>query len=91
MKKARYLPRHALALALTVAPASHALAELNYQSALDGYQSYSEPEMANWPQAIKTVEEIGGWRAYARETSEPSPAAPPTRPVAAEKPAEPTP
>ena len=91
MKNAPHLPGFVLAFALAIAPASHASVELNYQSALDGYQAYSEPDITNWPQAIKTVEEIGGWRAYAREASEASPAAPPTQPVATQKLAEPKP
>lgn len=43
---------------------------LEYQSAFEGYQAYSDPEIQNWPKANELVEEIGGWRVYAREPYE---------------------
>lgn len=43
---------------------------LEYQSAFEGYQAYSDPEIQNWPKANQLVEEIGGWRVYAREPYE---------------------
>jgi hypothetical protein len=57
---------HLLAVS-THAHANNAVTELEYRSAFDGYQAYSEPEIQSWPQMIKRVEEIGGWRVYARE------------------------
>ncbi|HEX4844254.1 MAG TPA: hypothetical protein VFV57_11325 [Limnobacter sp.] len=42
--------------------------DLHYTSVFENYQPYAEPELQNWPKAIETVEEIGGWRVYARET-----------------------
>lgn len=41
-----------------------------YQSAFENYQGYSDPEIQNWPEANKLVDEIGGWRVYAREPYE---------------------
>ncbi|MCR2747210.1 hypothetical protein [Limnobacter parvus] len=41
-----------------------------YQSAFEGYQAYSDPEIQNWPKVNRLVEEIGGWRVYAREPYE---------------------
>ena len=50
--------------------AASAASELNYQSAFEGYQAYTESEAKPWPEAIKRVDEIGGWRVYARETQD---------------------
>ncbi|HEX4856780.1 MAG TPA: hypothetical protein VFV28_08190 [Limnobacter sp.] len=72
---------HSLAQGLTESPAqiSSAQAEeqpnvprLDYESAFQGYRTYSDPELQSWPQMIKQVEEIGGWRVYAREPQEKS-------------------
>lgn len=54
------LPAHAQAVAQ----------ELDYKSAFEGYQAYSEPDIKNWPEVNQRVEEIGGWRVYAREPYE---------------------
>jgi hypothetical protein len=59
-----------LALALPAHAAEQTVPELEYQSVLDGYQAYSEPEIQNWPQVNQLVKEIGGWRVYAREPDE---------------------
>lgn len=55
-----------LVLALP-AYAQTAAQELDYKSAFEGYQAYSEPEIQNWPKVNDEVGEIGGWRVYARE------------------------
>ncbi len=38
-----------------------------YVSPLRAYQSYAPVDLQNWVQANQTVNDIGGWRAYARE------------------------
>ena len=59
-----------------------------FRSAFEGYQPYTEQKMAPWKQANENVGQIGGWREYAREASQPNtPAAPakatePTNPKA---------
>ena len=58
-----------LALALP-AHAEQAVQELEYRSAFEGYQTYSDSEIQNWPKANQLVDEIGGWRVYAREPYE---------------------
>ncbi|CAM3785233.1 hypothetical protein [Polynucleobacter brandtiae] len=40
-----------------------------YSSAFNGYQSYLEQKITPWNQANAVVENIGGWRAYAREST----------------------
>ena len=42
-----------------------------YRSALEGYQRYTEEKMVNWKDANDATARIGGWRAYAREASQP--------------------
>lgn len=44
---------------------------LVYWSALTGYRRLSDDEPLSWREANDTVGRIGGWRAYAREASEP--------------------
>lgn len=60
---------------LVLALPSHAQSaaqELEYQSAFEGYQAYSDAEIQNWPKVNQLVDEIGGWRVYAREPYEKS-------------------
>ena len=57
----------ALALPLHAEPAMQAL---EYRSVFEGYQAYSDSEIQNWPKANQLVDEIGGWRVYAREPYE---------------------
>lgn len=45
-------------------------AAVEFRSALEGYQPYSENKMVPWKDANDTVGKIGGWRAYAREAAE---------------------
>jgi hypothetical protein len=43
---------------------------LLYQSVFGAYQSYQAQPVSSWREINDEVEKIGGWRAYARETSE---------------------
>ena len=52
------------------ANAEQTVQELEYRSAFEGYQAYSDSEIQNWPKANQLVDEIGGWRVYAREPYE---------------------
>lgn len=67
--KSHYLSALLLALALP-AHAEQAATELEYKSVFEGYRAYSDPEIQNWPKVNELVEEIGGWRVYAREPYE---------------------
>lgn len=46
---------------------------LSYRSAFTDYRAYSEQPVASWRDANDKVNQIGGWRAYAREASQPEP------------------
>lgn len=46
---------------------------LSYRSAFADYRAYSEQPVASWREANDKVDQIGGWRAYAREASQPEP------------------
>jgi hypothetical protein len=50
-----------------------------FQSAMQGYQPYTNDKTVDWKAANQTTARIGGWRAYAREAS-----APAVAPVAAD-------
>lgn len=54
---------------------------LTFESAFTDYQAYTDQRVGSWKEANDTVGRIGGWRAYAKEASEPtstvSPAATP--------------
>lgn len=66
-----HFPFALLLLGLAVPAYSESAAQtLEYQSAFEGYQAYSDPEIQNWPKVNELVEEIGGWRVYAREPYE---------------------
>ncbi len=43
-----------------------------YVSAFAQYQPYAEQAIASWPEANATVQRIGGWRAYAKESQAPT-------------------
>ena len=60
-----------------------------FRSAFEGYQPYTEQKMAPWKEANDNVGQIGGWREYAREASQPDTAEKAAAPVKAAKPAEP--
>lgn len=46
-------------------------APLSFQSVMKDYRPYSEQPVGSWAEANRTVAQIGGWRAYAREASQP--------------------
>lgn len=62
------------------APRSTASSSTAFDSAFDGYRSYTEEPVASWRDANDQVREIGGWRAYAREAQAPAAAAAPAKP-----------
>ena len=41
-----------------------------FESAFEGYQSYSDDKMTNWRAANDAVARIGGWREYAKQAQE---------------------
>lgn len=51
-----------------------AIPPLVHRSAFADYRAHAEAAAIDWRQANDTVTRIGGWRAYAREAREPSPA-----------------
>jgi len=44
---------------------------LSYKSAFVDYRAYSEQSVVSWIDANDKVAKIGGWRAYAKEASQP--------------------
>jgi hypothetical protein len=65
------------AAAQTGRPAPHdaqaPIPALNYSSPFTGYRAFVEQEVSPWRDSNDTVGRIGGWRAYAREASQPAP------------------
>lgn len=64
----------------------------SFRSALEGYQSFSDQQVAPWREMNDTVGRIGGWRSYAREAQEgakPSQGPAPTQAAPAQAPAAP--
>ena len=51
-------------------------AALSYRSAFEGYLTFRDEKPLPWKDTNNTVEQIGGWRAYAKEAPEPKPNAP---------------
>lgn len=51
-----------------VVPSTNAL---EYRSAFAEYRSFGEEQVQPWKQTNETVQQAGGWRAYAREISAP--------------------
>ncbi len=47
-----------------------------YRSPFTGYQTYTDTPVASWRDINDLVRQRGGWRAYAREASEPALAKP---------------
>ncbi len=47
------------------------LPALRFESAFDGYKPYVHQPPGPWRQSVDRVGEVGGWRAYAREATEP--------------------
>ncbi|MGH8804430.1 MAG: hypothetical protein ACREXN_06765 [Polaromonas sp.] len=48
-----------------------------FRSALEGYKPYTDEKTVNWKEANDTTARIGGWRAYAKEASQPESGATP--------------
>jgi hypothetical protein len=72
--------------------ASEAVPAVVFRSSLAGYRRFQEQPVGSWQQANETVNRIGGWRAYAREASQPeTPTAPIAAPAAAPVPSSPGP
>jgi len=46
----------------------------SYRSVFDGYVATSEDKPVSWREANGLVGSIGGWRVYAREAQQPTPA-----------------
>lgn len=81
---------HAAALALLAAGLSTAQAQskpaapapqvaakpLGYTSAFEGYRAYKDQDVGNWRAMNERVGNIGGWRTYAREAQDDTPAPP---------------
>lgn len=55
----------------TNASAPEQTIHLPYQSQLEGYQRYIASKIQTWRQSNQTVEDIGGWKAYAKELGDP--------------------
>lgn len=53
-------------------PDSAPASPFTYRSAFEGYQPYAEETIANWKSTNDTVEKIGGWREYARQSRQPA-------------------
>lgn len=54
-------------------------------SSLSRYKRWADVEPTPWPQAQRTVQQIGGWRSYLREAQQPT--SPPDAPASAASPA----
>ena len=48
-----------------------------FRSALEGYKPYADERIVNWKAANDTTARVGGWRAYAKEASQPESGAKP--------------
>jgi len=51
-------------------PAPAVPTALSYRSALEGFQGFADEKTVPWKQANDTVHQRGGWKAYAKESSE---------------------
>lgn len=61
--------------------AKAAVPAVQHRSALATYRAHAEQPVGSWREANETVNKVGGWRAYAREASQPD--TPSTAPTAA--------
>lgn len=84
---AAFLAAAAAAQSTPPATAGAAAAPLSYRSPLAGYRPLTEEEVIPWRETNDTVGRIGGWREYARESSQPAASAP--KPGASPAPAAP--
>lgn len=67
------LPAIAAAQAAAPAVPKAAMTEAEpaaFNSALDGYQPYTDEKTVNWKEANDNAGRIGGWREYAKEASQ---------------------
>lgn len=69
----------------SVAPRMSEVVPAGFQSVLERYKPYTDEEIVNWKAANDTVAQIGGWRAYAKEAAQTSPAQDP-KPASPAKP-----
>lgn len=56
---------------------------VNFKSTLRSYRGFADEPVGPWREANETVQRIGGWQAYGRESREAlrAPAPPPQRPA----------
>lgn len=69
---AQATPGSASAAAPANPAAAPSPARLEYRSALEGYQSYTDEKLLSWKESNDRVGSIGGWRVYAKEAQEPA-------------------
>jgi hypothetical protein len=82
LKRLRIVLPVALALAFTVPVVSAGdetgkaslPTNLRYTSPLAAYRKFAEQPVGSWRDANDNVGRVGGWRAYAREAQDPTPA-----------------
>ncbi len=58
---------------------------LEYQSSFSNYRAFTEQPIVSWREANDTVKQVGGWRAYAKESLQPEPPAAASLPAQAGK------
>jgi hypothetical protein len=60
---------HAQGISNAAAQAASAEQQFNfsYRSVLTGYQPHADSKIESWAKANQTVQELGGWKAYAKE------------------------
>lgn len=58
-----------------------AVPPVNYRSAFANYRTFRDEKVSDWKSANDAVGQIGGWRVYAREASQPEPVAVPATPA----------
>jgi len=79
------MSRFTIGLGCALLAGASAAEPLEFRSALDGYQTFTDEKVQPWKESNDTVGRIGGWRAYAREAQgQPKPgerAAPPRAPT----------
>ena len=62
----------------TANPRMAEAATAGFKSVLEDYKPYTEENTVDWKAANDTTSQIGGWRAYAKEAAQTSPAKNPT-------------
>ena len=63
-----------LATAAAFAQSTTATAPPGFKSVFEGYQPYSDEKLLAWKEANDKVARAGGWRTYAREAEQATPA-----------------